>query len=111
MRAAGCDQEQGGDWGDGRFRRNRHGMLSDYRQDDADPTVCHPEHQVARATRGEPSMPRMRKKSDLPEKICVTCGRPFSWRRKWRVDWASVRYCSERCRRLGPQRVAPGDGD
>ena len=56
-------------------------------------------------------MPRMRKKSDLPEKICVTCGRPFSWRRKWRGDWESVRYCSERCRRQGPQRVVPGGGD
>jgi len=22
------------------------------------------------------------KKGDLPEKICVTCNRPFSWRKK-----------------------------
>ncbi|MEZ2415919.1 DUF2256 domain-containing protein [Muriicola sp. E247] len=39
------------------------------------------------------------KKLSLPEKICVQCGRPFSWRKKWKRDWAEVRYCSERCRR------------
>ncbi|WP_298963541.1 DUF2256 domain-containing protein [uncultured Roseibium sp.] len=41
----------------------------------------------------------MRKKGDLPEKLCTACGRPFSWRRKWAKTWESVRYCSERCRR------------
>ncbi|MCB0359215.1 MAG: DUF2256 domain-containing protein [Bdellovibrionales bacterium] len=41
----------------------------------------------------------MRKKSDLPQKDCAVCGRPFSWRRKWRTNWEVVRYCSERCRR------------
>ena len=45
------------------------------------------------------SMTRMRRKTELPQKICVTCGRPFAWRRKWLRDWGSVRYCSERCRR------------
>ncbi|MBJ6372123.1 DUF2256 domain-containing protein [Sedimentitalea arenosa] len=39
----------------------------------------------------------MRKKSDLPAKICATCGRPFTWRRKWAKDWETVRYCSKRC--------------
>ncbi|MFY0623415.1 MAG: DUF2256 domain-containing protein [Pelagimonas sp.] len=39
------------------------------------------------------------KKSDLPEKTCVTCGRPFTWRKKWAKVWDEVRYCSERCRR------------
>ncbi|MEY8019639.1 DUF2256 domain-containing protein [Muriicola sp. SD30] len=39
------------------------------------------------------------KKLSLPEKVCVRCGRPFSWRKKWKRDWAEVRYCSERCRR------------
>ncbi|WP_072756002.1 DUF2256 domain-containing protein [Thermomonas hydrothermalis] len=43
-------------------------------------------------------MSRMRKKSELPQKICATCGRPFQWRRKWARDWPSVRYCSQRCR-------------
>ncbi|WP_084621437.1 DUF2256 domain-containing protein [Luteibacter yeojuensis] len=39
------------------------------------------------------------KKPFLPQKICASCGRPFSWRRKWARDWEQVRYCSERCRR------------
>jgi hypothetical protein len=33
------------------------------------------------------------------EKICVTCGRSFGWRRKWARDWEQVRYCSDACRR------------
>ncbi|HRX00253.1 MAG TPA: DUF2256 domain-containing protein [Cyclobacteriaceae bacterium] len=39
------------------------------------------------------------KKSLLPEKVCLVCKRPFTWRRKWAKNWESVRYCSERCRR------------
>ncbi|MEE4154290.1 MAG: DUF2256 domain-containing protein [Erythrobacter sp.] len=46
-------------------------------------------------------MPKMRKKSDLPTKICPACGLPFAWRKKWERDWDSVVYCSERCRRGG----------
>ncbi|NJO01628.1 MAG: DUF2256 domain-containing protein [Bacteroidia bacterium] len=38
-------------------------------------------------------------KSHLPQKICVTCARPFSWRKKWKDCWEEVKYCSERCRR------------
>ena len=34
-----------------------------------------------------------------PEKMCKTCGKPFTWRKKWRKDWENVLYCSERCRR------------
>lgn len=41
---------------------------------------------------------KMRKKSDLPQKTCVTCGRPFTWRKKWEKVWDEVRYCSDRCR-------------
>lgn len=41
----------------------------------------------------------MRRKSDLPTKVCAVCGLPFTWRRKWARDWEQVRYCSERCRR------------
>ncbi|MEM7252007.1 MAG: DUF2256 and DUF3253 domain-containing protein [Pseudomonadota bacterium] len=41
-----------------------------------------------------------------PDKICRRCGRPFSWRRKWSANWASVVYCSERCRR---RRLSPTD--
>ncbi|MEP2435331.1 MAG: DUF2256 domain-containing protein [Roseibium sp.] len=42
----------------------------------------------------------MRKKADLPQKICRACGRPFSWRHKWKRDWHAVLYCSERCRKI-----------
>ncbi|MDX2288670.1 MAG: DUF2256 domain-containing protein [Hyphomicrobiaceae bacterium] len=40
----------------------------------------------------------MRKKTELPQKTCVTCGRPFSWRKKWEKVWNEVRHCSDRCR-------------
>ena len=35
----------------------------------------------------------------LPKKICRTCKLSFKWRKKWRNNWNSVLYCSERCRR------------
>ncbi|MEN8887599.1 MAG: DUF2256 domain-containing protein [Celeribacter marinus] len=38
------------------------------------------------------------KKSDLPQKTCATCQRPFAWRKKWAACWDEVRYCSQRCR-------------
>ncbi|MEM6763665.1 MAG: DUF2256 domain-containing protein [Bacteroidota bacterium] len=38
-------------------------------------------------------------KSNLPEKVCEGCGRPFSWRKKWESCWDEVKYCGERCRR------------
>jgi len=41
---------------------------------------------------------RMQKKQDLLQKICVSCARPFSWRRKWEKVWDEVRYCSDACR-------------
>jgi hypothetical protein len=37
-------------------------------------------------------------KSDLPQKVCIVCGRPFTWRKKWEKNWANVKYCSERCK-------------
>ena len=39
------------------------------------------------------------KKEKLPERFCVTCGRPFIWRKKWERVWDEVRYCSEACRK------------
>ena len=45
-------------------------------------------------------------KPPLPSKNCETCGRSFTWRRKWARDWEEVRYCSDGCRR---HRV--GDAD
>ncbi|ADW70784.1 Uncharacterized conserved protein UCP037205 [Granulicella tundricola MP5ACTX9] len=32
------------------------------------------------------------------DKICKTCGRAFSWRKKWEKDWDVVKYCSDGCR-------------
>ncbi|NEP10418.1 MAG: DUF2256 domain-containing protein [Symploca sp. SIO2C1] len=48
-------------------------------------------------------MARQRSKSDLPNKICPVCGRPFSWRKKWSDCWEEVKYCSQRCRRRKSQ--------
>jgi hypothetical protein len=39
------------------------------------------------------------KKQNLPEKICIQCGRPFSWRKKWERCWEEVKYCSEACKK------------
>lgn len=44
-------------------------------------------------------MPKGVKKSELPEKICTQCGRPFSWRKKWEKTWEQVKYCSNACKR------------
>ena len=38
------------------------------------------------------------RKSDLPEKICVVCSRPFLWRKKWERDWDAITCCSEACK-------------
>jgi hypothetical protein len=38
------------------------------------------------------------KKENFPTKLCITCHRPFTWRKKWKKDWEEVKYCSERCR-------------
>ena len=37
------------------------------------------------------------KKENLPEKICVVCGRPFTWRKKWERSWDEVTCCSKSC--------------
>ncbi|MDA8595681.1 MAG: DUF2256 domain-containing protein [Flavobacteriaceae bacterium] len=38
------------------------------------------------------------KKSQLPSKTCPVCQRPFSWRKKWELNWQEVVYCSKKCR-------------
>ena len=38
-------------------------------------------------------------KANLPQKLCVACKKPFTWRKKWERDWEAVKYCSERCQR------------
>ena len=40
------------------------------------------------------------KKEFLPQKICIVCNRPFSWRKKWEKVWDDVKYCSDKCRRI-----------
>lgn len=37
------------------------------------------------------------KKENLPEKICMVCGRPFTWRKKWERSWDEVTCCSKSC--------------
>ncbi|WP_223033459.1 DUF2256 domain-containing protein [Hanstruepera marina] len=39
------------------------------------------------------------KKTHLPQKTCACCGLSFNWRKKWRLNWDQVKYCSEKCRR------------
>ena len=39
------------------------------------------------------------KKENLPEKICLTCDRPFKWRKKWEKVWEEVKYCSKNCKK------------
>ncbi|MBC7654666.1 MAG: DUF2256 domain-containing protein, partial [Oligoflexus sp.] len=35
-----------------------------------------------------------------PQKICITCKKPFTWRKKWENCWDQVKYCSNRCRNI-----------
>ncbi|MBL0739945.1 DUF2256 domain-containing protein [Chryseolinea lacunae] len=46
------------------------------------------------------------KKQFLPEKICLVCGHPFAWRKKWERNWGDVKYCSDRCRNRKPAKDA-----
>ena len=46
---------------------------------------------------------KMKQKSALPQKNCVVCQRPFSWRKKWEKVWEEVRYCSDACRNKSRQ--------
>lgn len=34
----------------------------------------------------------------IDRKVCATCGRIITWRRRWARNWADVRYCSRACR-------------
>lgn len=43
-------------------------------------------------------------KSYLPTRLCKTCGRPFSWRKKWAHNWEQVQYCSDRSRMQKKQK-------
>ena len=41
----------------------------------------------------------MLKKENFSYKNCVSCEKPFTWRKKWKKIWDEVKYCSEKCRR------------
>ena len=47
------------------------------------------------------------KKTDLPEKICCVCGRPFTWRKKWERSWDEITTCSKACN--GKRRAQGGN--
>jgi hypothetical protein len=49
----------------------------------------------------------LRRLGNIPEKDCLACGRPFSWRRKWVRDWEAVKFCSDRCRANKPAASLP----
>ena len=53
---------------------------------------------------------RMRKKQDLPSKLCACCGLPFPWRKKWARDWDTVKFCSDRCRQQGAGKGGQAQG-
>jgi hypothetical protein len=55
-------------------------------------------------------MPRGVMKSSLPQKTCATCGKPFTWRKKWERVWDEVRYCSDRCRSAKKSGNGVGSG-
>jgi hypothetical protein len=38
------------------------------------------------------------KKQNLPNKTCIVCQKPFTWRKKWEKVWDEVKYCSDKCR-------------
>ena len=52
-------------------------------------------------------MPKPSEKTNLTEesvffgasKICQSCGRAFEYRKKWQANWASVKYCSDSCKK------------
>lgn len=51
-----------------------------------------------------------RNKSNLESKICVQCGLPMEWRKSWAKNWDSVKFCSDKCRKLA-KRDTRRDGD
>ncbi|CAL3971343.1 unnamed protein product [Diplocarpon coronariae] len=42
--------------------------------------------------------------ADRALKICATCGRQMTWRKKWEKNWETITYCSDSCRR---HRIKP----
>lgn len=61
------------------------------------------------AKKGSGSKSKAPNKADLPSKVCLTCGRPFTWRKKWEKVWDEVKYCSDRCRGSRPSPTGQPD--
>ena len=51
--------------------------------------------EVRMSTKAKP----FRNPHNLPVKTCVTCKRPFTWRKKWEKCWDDVTTCSKKCNR------------
>lgn len=43
-------------------------------------------------------------KQMLPSKPCVACGRSMTWRKRWANTWATVKFCSDACRKAKPSQ-------
>lgn len=64
------------------------------------------------------AMAAFRNPNNLPTKVCVSCGKPFTWRKKWEKNWDEITTCSKRCnserrrasRRSGVSDDASSDG-
>ncbi len=41
---------------------------------------------------------KQKRKAELPQKICIVCNRPYTWRKKWEKIWEEIKYCSDKCR-------------
>ena len=46
-------------------------------------------------------------KLSLPSKICLSCGRPMTWRKRWARTWNEVKFCSDACRKVGLRMGGP----
>jgi len=52
--------------------------------------------------------PRPEHSTPHKDKLCQTCGRAFSWRKKWERDWDVIRFCSDACRGHKPVEADHG---
>lgn len=75
--------------------------------------VCAVSHRGMRveAARGDGKIGKTVQKANLPSKVCATCHRPFTWRKKWERCWEEVRFCSKRCRGTAKAPAGEADGD
>jgi hypothetical protein len=46
--------------------------------------------------------PKAERQTPHKDKACKTCGRAFSWRKKWERDWDVIVFCSDTCRGRKP---------